>query len=89
MVFWKGIWVKPEAFGPVYVSFHNQGVYSFRANGQNLTPICQGDTCLRANGQIALWNGGLLVTTGSRSSTSSPWRAQWSASSTPISNATT
>jgi len=50
----------------VYVSFHNQGAYSYNTARQSLTPLCRADTCLPAHGQIALWNGGLLVATGSR-----------------------
>ena len=47
------------------VSYHNQGLFTYDLTGQGFQSSCLGRTCLTAHGDIALWEGAVLVATGS------------------------
>jgi hypothetical protein len=49
----------------LFVSYHNQGLYTYDLTGQGFQSSCLGSTCLPAHGDIALWEGATVVATGS------------------------
>lgn len=49
----------------LYVSFHNQGLFDFDLSPSGPISRCSGPTCLDAHGEVALWNGSILIATGS------------------------
>jgi outer membrane protein assembly factor BamB len=48
------------------VSYHNQGLFTYDLTGQGFQSSCLGGACLPAHGDIALWEGAIVVATGSR-----------------------
>ncbi len=49
----------------LFVSYHNQGLFTYSLTDQGFRSSCQGSSCLPAHGDIAPLDGGMVVATGS------------------------